>query len=892
MQETVSRSVREARDFLAERLREIKQRHLSGAPGGEVVAAMTGLIDTVVCRHAAQRLQERGTGREPLPSGMALVALGGYGRGDLAPHSDVDLMFLYHCRVRPQAEAVVKELVRDLWDVRLKLGSSMRTVADCVELAQEEPTVHTALLEARLLYGDEELFRELQQALAPLRRGRRGREFLHSALQARLAEQAKYGSTVQLLEPDVKCSKGGLRDLHLIRWVARCVHGSAEWVELARDGLLNSDEVEWLQAAREFLLRVRNDLHFHAGRARDTLAFEDQVRAARFFQFQNRPGMLAVEQFMQQYYRHTGAIDDICERFVNRSLKEPFWRRFRRALFAHRLEGKYRVYADQVGISGRAEEQVLTDPESILRLFEVAHRGGADVADELREKIRLAVSSMSCEDFAPARPVFLRLLGCPGNLGRTLRRLHSLGILERLIPEFSHARGLIQFNECHKYTVDEHSLLCVAQAEGFQKDPGSLGRAYRQIRHKEVLHLALLLHDLGKGFDQDHCELGREIALRNARRFSLEPLQRDLLVFLVHQHLLMSRLAFRRDTTDEQLLTRFARQVGTPEVLRMLYVMTACDVGSVGPGTWTRWKEDLLAGLYQRTWEKLSADSVLSDPEETARQVQGEVLKQVETRLSRKACEERLQAMPLRYLLSTPTQQIVEDLLSLHELPAAEVKTSGCYHPEPGTTEYTIYTSEEVARGLFSKIAGVLAAKGLQILGAQIWTHGDGRVVDRFQVIDYDFPQGPNPDRIREIGEAIRDVLLGRRQVEDLFGAPRLLDPRYRQISPALWEPPQVRVDNDSSQRFTILEVFAMDCQGLLYVIARTLFELGLSVSLAKITTSLDQVLDVFYVTDVAGSKVTDPMRLQAIREQLTTAIREFEREKGQGPRSGGKASS
>jgi [protein-PII] uridylyltransferase len=876
--ELVASHIQQAREHLVRRREEIRQMHQAGATGGQVVAALTVLVDGAVDQLAMAAVAELDAADAALfRSGMALVALGGYGRAELAPFSDVDLMFLYQPEARRVAQRLCERLVRDFWDAGLALGWSMRTLAECVALARRDIPIHTALWEARNVVGNPWLTDELRSRIGRLSRGRRGESFIAAALAERSAEQAKAGANLHLLEPDVKKSKGGLRELHLMRWVAWARHGAASIDRLEREALLSPEDASLLAASREFLLRVRNELHFHAGRSVDTLTWNEQVRLAAAFGFQDRPGMLAVEQFMQQYYRHAAALDEMTGRFIERCRSRPLWHELVRAFTTQRLGGEYRLCGGELAPTAEALPAITRSLQRVVELFALANRKRAVVAGPAREQIRRAASGLprGHDDFLAARRTFLEMLAEPGSLGPTLRQLDAAGLLEILIPEFAHAHSLIQFNQYHKYTVDEHTLICVSTAEQLERQRGPIGQVYREIHHKEILHLAILLHDLGKGFDEDHSELGRRIALETAERFELDPHRRDLLVFLVHRHLLMAHLAFRRDTSDEQLLDRFARQVGTPEALKMLFAFTAADIASVGPDTWTSWKGDVLAELYARTMQRLSGGVPTLDPERHAQDVRRRVAGTLDGTVPADWLGPHLEAMTRHYLLTTPLERIIEHLSNLHALPAGDVRTTATYDPQTRITGYTVYTFDNITPGLFSKIAGVLAAKGLQILGAQISTHQDGVVVDRFDVLDYDYDGEPPRARLDDVRATIRDVLLGRRSIESVFAGSGRVGPRYQ--PPPGKEPTQVLIDNDTSDRFTIIEVFANDRQGLLYVIARTIFELGLSVSLAKIATSLDQVLDVFYVADMAGHKVTDEMRQSEIRSRLVQAIEAFE---------------
>jgi [protein-PII] uridylyltransferase len=431
---------------------------------------------------------------------------------------------------------------------------------------------------------------------------------------------------------------------------------------------------------------------------------------------------------------------------------------------------------------------------------------------------------------------------------------------------------LLQFNEYHKYTVDEHCIHAVECATEFVSRPGVLGDVYRGIKEKRTLHLALLIHDLGKGFVEDHSEVGARIALDVGRRLRLPDRETETLRLLVHKHLVMSHLAFRRDTSDEQVILRFAVDVGSPEVLRMLFVLTCADLAAVGPGVLNDWKLEVLADLYQRTMLHLSGQT----PSAVTERRRGAVRDLLSGEPAFERLADQVRTLPSSYLQSAPPERIADDLRQLAALEDREVKTWCRYQPETRTMEYTVGTHESITPGIFHKLTGALSSQGLQILSADINTLAGGLVLDRFVVHDPDFTGEPPAARTEEIKARLTASLTS--------DAPPAFRRVWQRAKNTLGEavhalPTQVRIDNSTSERFTIVDVFALDRMGLLYTITRTLFELGLSVSLARIGTYLDQVVDVFYVTDQDGRKLHDEGRLHHVRETLLAAIEGLERE-------------
>jgi [protein-PII] uridylyltransferase len=439
-------------------------------------------------------------------------------------------------------------------------------------------------------------------------------------------------------------------------------------------------------------------------------------------------------------------------------------------------------------------------------------------------------------------------------------------------------RGLMQFNQYHKYTVDEHSLLAVGKAEAFADDSGVLGDVYREIKRKDLLHLAVLLHDLGKGQEEDHSEVGRRIAEDTATRLGFDERDRQTVMFLVHRHLLMAHTAFRRDPNDEQVVLPFAREVGTPEVLRKLLLLTAADIAAVGPGVLTKWKESLLIELYLRTMQEVSGEREAADAPERLKRIAAEVIQQPAVRdqaeMSQAWIEAQLREFPLRYAYGTSPHRIAAHLEAIRQLRPRDVTVTSEFNPSLGTCDYAIVTFNDVIPGIFSKIAGVMAANGLQILDAQILTRQDGIVVDTFQVADRDYHGAPPQERQESIGAMIRQVLKGEAQIEEVVRRGTRLS--FDRSLPSGGQPTEVRMDNETSERHTILDVFADDRQGLLYVITNALFAQGLSVHAARISTRLDQVADVFYVTDAQGRKIEDLAQIERIRQGVRQQIDAF----------------
>ncbi len=872
-----------AKARLAKGQEDFKARHAAGCPSVELCALNSNLRDAVIRDLLDDALKELGEdGPKGLLNDIAVVAYGGYGRRDVAPYSDVDLMILHRPAAAPRLMPLANRLVRDVFDAGLELGHSVRTVAEACRMATRDPMICTSLVESRLLAGSPAIFESFMHAFRQGVAWRR-RRLLAGIRKARNEERRHYGETVFLLEPNIKRSRGTLRDLAMLRWIGFVRYGVAEFTGLRDAGILSQEDFDAVQPAYAFLLWLRNELHFHAGQANDVLSRAEQVRIA-----DGRCGhetvertvgsLLPVERFMQEYFRHTNRVSHVTARFMATATTRPWLDIALTQLFGHRIERDYLVGPVGMMATRRGLAQLRGNLTAIMAMVDLANQHDVRISACTWEAVRREAARLPRPANAHSVPPeasrhFLSLLAHPGRLGRTLRELHDMAILERFLPDFARARGLLQFNQYHKYTVDEHCIRAVEFAEGLLDDPGPVGRVYRGLKDKHLLHLALLIHDLGKGLLEDHREVGLKIAEQTGSRLGLKPHETETLKFLVHKHLRMNHLALRRDTSDEDLVVRFAVQVGSPELLQMLYVLTAADLGAVGPDVWDGWKSQVLTDLYHRAMQQLAGDSPATTGE-SLYEVRREELRKLLSGESDEAWYGRhIDALTPGYLSTVDAPQAAADLRLLHDLEPGGVRVTARYEAESATLQITVGTSESVAPGIFHKLTGALTSQGLEIRSAQIHTLAGGLVLDRFWVRDPDYAGQPPAVRIDTIGRAVEQSLRMPAGHEPAFRRTWQMGQRRKVPGPK----PQVRVntDNGTSDRYTIIDVFAYDRTGLLYAVARALFELGCSVWRAKISTYLDQVLDVFYVTDQENKKIEDQQRLEAIRKRLLEVIGE-----------------
>ncbi|MDA0657483.1 MAG: [protein-PII] uridylyltransferase [Planctomycetota bacterium] len=863
-----------AREQLALGRQKLRLQHDRGSPGIQLCSSWSQRLEdvSILLFEDALQAMERQMSNLSWRSRVTLVVHGGFGRRDTAPYSDLDIMLLFSPELNQHLPALARRLQQDFSDLAEDIGFCVRTPREACKLASQDPVVYSSLVEARRIAGNERLFARFQQRF---RRtvSWRAKRIVKRVEQARRIERTRYGDTVNLLQPNIKRSPGGLRDLHLLRWIGFARYGAADLETLRRQGQLSALDYRRLRDAWEFLLRLRNEMHFHAGRSQDLLSRAEQLRISERFGFVGDEGVLAVERFMQQYFHHSSNIRDIVSHFAASACQPAAYNRFMAPLYGHFMEGDFLVAPGQIAVRPRSLQRVRGDLFEVLRLMDLANRYDKLIEHRSWEAIRAKMMEQPVNELSTAaKERFMSLLSQIPRLGDLLRRLHELRALERIIPSFAHARCLLQFNEYHKYTVDEHSIRAVEAATQFQDDPGYLGECYRKVRNKQLLHLALLIHDLGKGFAEDHSDVGRRIAVDVAKRLGLSEEDSESLEFLVYRHLYLAHLAFHRDTSDESAIVRAAVDIGSPDLLRMLFVLTCADYAAVGPGVLNTWKIDLLSDLYRRIRTHLTVEEPSDRNARGRHELRDTIAKSFAGDAHADWYLQQLELIPSSFLRLVSLENIVEDLKHLRLLEDNHVQAWGRFDRSRGVSEYTIAAREGITDGIFHRLTGALTAKRLQILSAELIALDDKRFLDRFVVEDPDFGDEPHPSRFQEIRDALKSALMSSTEVPPAF---RQTWKGSSLASPAVVSRhiTDVQIDNATSDRFTIFEVFAHDSPGLLYRIARALHDNGLSVSHAKISTYVDQVVDVFYVTGRNNQKIADAEILHTIRESLLQAV-------------------
>jgi len=854
----------------------VGERKLAGVGGIACCHWLSDQVDELIREIVSQQQTMH---RDVLPTSFAVLAVGGNGRRRPAPFSDIDLLFLVDAKQQTTTPEFLSAVVRDCWDAGAQLGSSLRTVPDVVRFALEDIQFATSMIETRFLCGHERLAVTAQQQTRSKVFRDRSEPMILRLVASRREEWMTRGNSVNQLEPDLKRSPGGLRDLHLLRWVSFMRYRNPDPLQLQQKGDISKQELDDLSLADEFLSSLRTDLHVLTGLKQDVMTRELQLQLSAKRGFQASNLLRPVEAFMQEYFGHTSRVAAVARRVAEVPRRSSFFSRLRNAILPQKSAEGFLIIDGMVHVP-EARRESLHEPLKILDVFVSAAENKAMLSPELRKMIGHLAHSLPEEPSREASDRFRDIMRFADGLPDTLRAMYETGILEWLIPSFAGIRNLMQFNQYHSFTVDEHTLKAMDEMTSFAHDESPVGSAYQGVRHRATLHLAMLMHDVGKGREGDHSIVGEQLCEEVAVRLQMAANKKSMLMFLVRYHLIMPDLAFRRDITDATMLVDFARLVGAPELLRMLYVLSVADIKAVGPDVWSDWKGELLADLYNRAIQILSGRPYNHLERERLQMVRTAVRSSI-VPLGNKSdpetwgqwAEAQLDTLPPFYLMTEQPDRIARDLDMIHQLNESEVKIEGEYDAETETVSYRVFAPGRFGHASFHSIAGILSGLRMNILAAQVCTTSNGVVIAYFRVTDNDFT-GPVPQsRIEDVAVAIGDVLTAKKSVDSVFRRSGIY--RNNRINPVIVrQESKVGIDNDCSERFTVIDVFATDTQGLLYTLALTLFNYGLKVHLARIATNIDQVVDVFYVVDEHQRKVEDQTLLQKLKSSLLEEIR------------------
>jgi [protein-PII] uridylyltransferase len=811
---------------------------------------------------------------------LCVIAVGGYGRGEMAPFSDVDLLFLMPYKRTPWGESMVESVLYTLWDLRMKVGHSVRTVADCLRLAKGDVTIRTTLLEHRILWGDRALGEELDQRLWSELFERTGPEYVEMKLAERAERHRRQGSTRYLLEPNVKESKGGLRDLQTLYWIAKYLNHADSLEDLVERGVFTPEEVRIFSEAAAFLWTTRVHLHLLTSRATEQLTFDTQVELAAILGFSGTRGQRAVERFMHRYFREAKNVGDLTRIFLaaleaQHVARRPGLGQTLRSVFAFRRAQDsappgYRMRSGRLDVAD--PEAFLAKPVAFLRLFEESLASGVEIHPDA---LRLVAANLhliddAVRDDAEANRLFLGLLLSHNNPERTLRLMNEVGLLGAFVPEFGRVVSMMQFNMYHHYTVDEHIIQTISTLSQIERRElrDELPIATEIVAkgvNRRILYVALLLHDIGKGSARDHSEHGAEIARRLAPRFGLSEEESEAVEWLVRHHLLMSDTAQKRDLSDPRTVRDFAAAVKSPTRLKLLTLMTVCDIRGVGPGVWNNWKAMLLRALYNEAMERLTGGSQAeSRPERAAaaREALADALggwtpEAIETEIAR-------HYTPYWLGLDTRAHAIFADLGKKVDADSAAMHFE--HAPERDATLACFAMQDHP--GIFARLAGALAVARANVVDARTYTTSDGLATAAFWIQDL---HGKPYERARlsRLKATVGKILRGEIQAREALRDRDRIKKRERDFL----VPTSIHFDNTGSDIYTIIEVETRDRPGLLHDLARTLTANNISIASAIIATYGEQAVDVFYVKDVFGLKLHSEAKRRTLEARLRAAI-------------------
>ncbi|QJQ31711.1 [protein-PII] uridylyltransferase [Sphingomonas lacunae] len=803
---------------------------------------------------------------------LTLIAVGGYGRGEMAPHSDIDIGFLTPFKQTAWVEQVIESMLYTLWDLGLKVGHSSRSLDEMVRMARSDLSIRTALLESRYIWGDRALYEEATaRFLAEVVSGTE-KAFVAEKLAERDERHKRMGDSRYVVEPNVKEGKGGLRDLHTLFWIGKYLHKVRTVGELVDSGLLTRDELRQFEKAENFLLAVRCHLHILTNRAEDRLTFDVQREIAARMNFADRPGKSAVERFMQLYFLHAKTVGDVTGVFLAH-LDDQLAQRGRRFLpaFVRRVRKLEGFELDRGRITIPSDDWFQTDPVRLIELFALADKHQVEIHPTAMRAARRDAGMIDAKvrKDPRANALFLDILTSRNNPETVLRWMNEAAVFGRFVPDFGRVVAQMQFDMYHHYTVDEHSIRAIGLLARIEK--GDLKEDHplatviiSQLVSRRTLYVAVLLHDIAKGRGGDHSVLGAEVAERLCPRLGLSPAETETVSWLIRHHLLMSATAFKRDLADFKTILDFTRVVQSPERLKLLLALTVVDIRAVGPGVWNGWKRQLLTDLYD------SAEEVLRlGHKQRGRDAR---IAEKKTAVAAALGMDGATFVPLArrmtdsFWIAEPADVAARNLAMIGHGTQDGLAIEASFDAERDATLVSVHAVDHA--GLFYRIAGGIHLAGGNIIDARVHTTRDGLAIDNFLVQD---PLGRpfNEDsQIARLKQAIADSLANRHRLVDRLVA----KPMARARADAFRIEPSAIIDNMASNRFTVIEVNAQDRPALLNQLAYALFQSKVMLHSAHIATYGERAVDTFYVTDLLGGKIENKTRLKTLEKRLVDA--------------------
>jgi [protein-PII] uridylyltransferase len=812
---------------------------------------------------------------------MAVIATGGYGRGLLAPGSDIDLLFLLPYKQTAWGESVAEAILYCLWDMGLKVGHATRSVDECIRQAKADMTIRTAILESRYLVGDPQLFEELVARFDSQVVQGTAADFVAAKLAEREERLRRIGTSRYLVEPNVKDGKGGLRDLHTLFWMGKYVYRARNVDELVAHGVFDGDELKLFRRCEDFLWSVRCHMHFVTGRAEERLSFDIQREIAVRLGYTTHPGMRDVERFMKHYFLTAKNVGDLtailCAALeANHTKSAPMLgrmiARFKPSKGRRPLSESDDFIVDNNRITIARPDVFERDPVNLLRIFYLAQKHDfAFHPDAMRKATRsLRFIDKELRENPEANRLFFEILTSHHDVETVLRRMNEAGVLGAFVRAFGRVVAMMQFNMYHHYTVDEHLIRCIGVMEeieaGTNEDYGLANDLMKNMtqRQRALLRVTLFLHDIAKGRVEDHSLAGARVARRFCPRIGLTAAETETVAWLIEQHLVMSTVAQSRDLSDRKTIENFAAIAQSLDRMKMLLVLTTADIRAVGPGVWNGWKAQLLRTLYYETEPVLTGGFSEVNRERRVAIAHEEFRAQMQDWSAGDLDAYIARHYPAYWLKVDLRRQIaharfLRDAWTAGHTLAIQVG----FDAARGVTELTVIAPDHPR--LLAIVAGACAAAGANIVDAQIYTTTDGLALDTIALTREFDHEEDEKRRAGRIAETVEQALRGEIKLPDIVA--RRAVPKARLKAFAL--EPHVNINNEWSNRYTVIEVAGLDRPGLLYELTATISRLSLNITSAHVATFGERVVDVFYVTDLLGDKIVSPTRQAAIKRAL-----------------------
>ncbi len=865
------------KDFYQQGFDEIKHRCEDGENGKLLVIAQSFLTDEIIVQlykvttEFILPVQNR-----TLSERLSLVAIGGYGRADMAPYSDVDLLFLLPYKQTPWGEQVVEYMLYMLWDIGLKVGHAVRTVKESIRLSKQDLTIRTSLLEARYICADKDLYQEFVEKYDTQVIAGTEPEFVEEKLAERDARHIKLGKSRYVVEPNIKEGKGGLRDLQTLYWISKYIYGVHSVSEVVDKGVFSRSDYRQFQKASNFLTTVRCHLHYVSGRAEERISFGVQKILADRLGYVGRAGLSNVERFMKHFFLTAKTVGDLtriyCAYLEDKHKRKPRLRMPKFGLRKRKI-GIFPVEGSRISLT--TSKDLKDDPVNLIRIFHVAQQNNLDIHPRAMRRIRhnLRLINSALRNDAEANRLFMGILTYDKGPGFILRLMNEAGVFGKFVPDFGRVVAQMQYDMYHAYTVDEHTIRAIELLSELEQ--GKLAEDHplsHDIVHKvlsrKVLYVAVMLHDIAKGRKGDHSVLGEQVALKLCPRLGLTSAQTETVAWLVRHHLLMTHVAFKRDLNDQKTIEDFSKIIQSPERLRLLLVLTVVDIRAVGPKIWNGWKGQLLRDLYYLAEEYLLGGQIEGGNKHR--------IEAVKDRLREKLADwtdEEFDSYCRRfyqpYWLALNDENHARNARMIAASDRQDEKLNINIHVDEfqSISELTIYAQDHP--GLFARMTGAIAVCGASIQDAKVFTTKDGMALDTFWVQEPGgglFNDKHKLERLRKtIEKTLAGELLPRKELASLSSRSRKSD--------AFSIEPRVLIDNKASNRYTVIELNGLDRPGFLYMLSQALVDLKLSIASAHIATFGERAVTVFFICDLFGHKVHSENKLKQIRKKLMEAL-------------------